>query len=1113
MFKYLAEIAEVKYDVIESEFIDALELKEISSEVALTIKNKTISSEGNKEIPISITLKTDNEKYELFENPIFLVTMPEGVTIDSVTNGEESVLYGGLKISKLEAINEKQILIEVSGNQTEYVKSNINTQINFTAKVNIEKLMPNKIDKITMQYQNKGEIYNLESEGINIIASNLKVVTHLKVENYNGEGATLEKYSDNKQEIKGELPIENTEEIEAIVTYTVINNYDSEIVSLQATEATFYDYRESKKILSSYGENNISIKAGEMKQFTQRVKIPADLYYGEKVDVLSLMEYTYSSTKYTLRNNINIATEGKEGLRDSTIIDDKIKIETFAQLGDGTAITENDEVFDEQIISYIMEVTNISNETISNVIVTNKQENGNIYDLTEIEMTNYVESSEPRIEHRYGELDTDTKTFESFNLQPGETKELLCRVVTKKTDTIDITSANINILAEGIEEQNIAKISNNVKETTLKTSTENLRNEEVPMHGDETLQISNRITNLTDEIMTDIKVKMYLSEGLRCVENSTIVEALNLGDEVIDILSDIEYNKENNYVQLNIENLNAGEEIKLVFYTHILPLEIEQLSSEVSAYAKINDIVSNNIEINVKQLDTKLSVTQTINIAEGQKLKNGETAIITGEITNIGHVDSIVTIEDCLPEGLEIKRVYLKKGNQITDVTEKVVGSLIYIDTESDVKTGETLIIEIEVTVNTSKIVQQELKNQILAEPTHGNTAYSNEISILIDSEVDTNMNGQQPDSNPEYEEPENKDPEIKDPDEGQLPDDGKQEPDIPNTEKPDDGKDEGKEQTYSISGYAWVDENENGVRDEKESIKNVIVKIVDLNNKNSFLKNEDGNEIEIKTNESGYYKINDIPKGKYNIIFKYNTNMYELKENTGTKDYIIESTNEKVAITNEINLEENKTIDLALIELTEFNLKIEKYISKVIVQTANETKTSTYTNKQLAREEIQRKYIQGATVLVEYTLEVSNIGEMAGYITEIIDYLPKDMKFYSELNEQWYMGDDENLYNTTLSNVAINPGETKTIKLVLSKTMTKQNTGVTTNIAEISNAMNIKGYADTDLSNNQSKAEVIINPATGAVVTYLIAIPISIAIIAVGVYIIRKKVIGKEIK
>ena len=137
----------------------------------------------------------------------------------------------------------------------------------------------------------------------------------------------------------------------------------------------------------------------------------------------------------------------------------------------------------------------------------------------------------------------------------------------------------------------------------------------------------------------------------------------------------------------------------------------------------------------------------------------------------------------------------------------------------------------------------------------------------------------------------------------------------------------------------------------------------------------------------------------------------------------------------------------------------------------------------------------------------------MEGYATQIIDYIPNDMKFYSELNTQWYMGEDGNLYNTSLANEKIKQNETKELKLVLSKTMSKENAGVTLNTAEIKDMTNVKQYEDMNSNNNQSKAEIIVNPATGTIITYIIAILSAITIIAVGVYITNKKIVGKELK
>lgn len=1094
-FEYLVEIATVKYESTENKFLKPVELKNTTSEVGLTVKNQTISSEGNKEIPLAITLKTDNEKYELFENPVFIVTMPEGITIESVTNGEESTLYGGLTISRLEPINPRQIKIELSGTQTKYVKSNINTQINFTAKVNVEKLMPNKIDKIKLQYQNKGYVYDIESEPINVIASNLKVVTHVKIDNYNGEGAILERYSDNSKKVYGELPIENTEEIETTLTYTVINNYDSEINSLQATEAIFFDNKGNQKILTSYGENNISIKPGEMKQFFQKINIPAGLYFGEKIDLLTLTEYTYSGTTYKLHNNINISTEGKQGLRDTSIIDEKLKIETFAQLGNGTALTEQDKIYDEQIIQYVIDVTNISNETISNLKITNRQDNGNIFDLEEVEVINFVESTEPYFEHRYAELKESEKSFTIFALNPGEIKQLICRVVAKKVEPENITTANISVSAENIEAQQIQTLTNTVKESNIKTFSRTATMQELKLYADSPVQILTYIENREERKIENLHITLYLSEGMTWKENYPI-EALDIYDQELDLIENINYNEEENYITFNITQLEEGEQIVISSYLHMKSMPIEKLLGYEEVNVKVNDIISNSVKLEIHQLETTLDITQTVNIDTNQKVKNNQKIVFTGEIKNTGCVDSLVTIYDYMPTGLEISKIELIRKGEVIEKEKMDI-----VDIALELEKGETITINIEVIVNTSRITKEELTNKIWALPEVGEMVVSNEIKIKIESDIDNSQGEEIPKEDihtpDEFEKP------IETPDKPNIPDtpDNPDEPIIP--EKP----------TYSISGNIWSDTNKNGTKEENEAIKDVTVKIIDINNQNSFLKDKLGNEIEVKTNSNGEYKIEGILEGKYSVIFKYNTKVYELAKNTNVKDYIIESTNEKVAITNNIDLNSNQTINVQLKELSKFDMEIDKYISKVIVQTKNGTKTSGYENKQLVREEISTKYLEGATVLVEYTIVVTNKGELEGYITEIIDYLPKDMSFHSELNNQWYKGEDGNLYNTSLANTIINPEESKEVKIVLLKTMNKANTGTTSNIVEISKTKNNKNYEDINLNNNQSKAEIIVNPATGVTITYLVAILNAIVIVAAGMYIIKRKIIGKGIK
>ena len=173
---------------------------------------------------ITVTLKADNEKYELYKNPIFKFTLPEGVTANSVEKGTITATDKEFTISRLET-NGREIILELAGEQQKYVTSDINPQITFKANVSVEKLMANKQDRIKIEYLNKyinaEKVYEKESSLINVIASNSSVVTHLKVENYNNLGTTLEKFSTRGVEVSGKVPMNAEEIIEAPVKYTI----------------------------------------------------------------------------------------------------------------------------------------------------------------------------------------------------------------------------------------------------------------------------------------------------------------------------------------------------------------------------------------------------------------------------------------------------------------------------------------------------------------------------------------------------------------------------------------------------------------------------------------------------------------------------------------------------------------------------------------------------------------------------------------------------------------------------------------------------------------------------------------------------------------------------
>ena len=154
-----------------------------------------------------------------------------------------------------------------------------------------------------------------------------------------------------------------------------------------------------------------------------------------------------------------------------------------------------------------------------------------------------------------------------------------------------------------------------------------------------------------------------------------------------------------------------------------------------------------------------------------------------------------------------------------------------------------------------------------------------------------------------------------------------------------------------------------------------------------------------------------------------------------------------------------------------------------------------------------------------EYTITITNEGKVAGYARELVDYMPEGMAFSSDLNTNWYLGTDGNIYSTSLANTLIQPGETKTITLVLTRRMTGENTGTVVNTAEISQAYNEYGLEDGDSTpgNRQdgeddiATATTLIAMGTGREVASFIGITLGvIAIVGLAVFLIKKYVIKR---
>ena len=198
--------------------------------------------------------------------------------------------------------------------------------------------------------------------------------------------------------------------------------------------------------------------------------------------------------------------------------------------------------------------------------------------------------------------------------------------------------------------------------------------------------------------------------------------------------------------------------------------------------------------------------------------------------------------------------------------------------------------------------------------------------------------------------------------------------------------------------------------------------------------------------------------------------------------------------------------------------MSLKKGIS--LVQVSNKKGTSSYRfdNTDTAQVQIDGKYMAGSVVAITYTFTIKNEGAVSGYINKVVDYKSKELSFSSTLNPEWYQDTNGDLYNTSLAKKELKPGETAELSLILTKTMTSENTGLTNNTAELAEVSNDLGLKDINSTpgnkntkeNDFGKADIIIAVKTGGILFYGGIVLIVLAIFALGAYEINKRVLRR---
>lgn len=827
------------------------------------------------------------------------------------------------------------------------------------------------------------------------------------------------------------------------------------------------------------------------------------------------------------KNQMVAKAPAKNAVEGNVVNSNGLKIDTKVIAGD-KILSNNETIYEEQILKYQVEITNTTDSNIENVKVVGKIPDGMTYvDL--VEGTFYNENYEfvPNTEVRQKEIEVGT-------LSAGQTETYYYEVKVNDlldTETQKATNSEVKVYI-GENEISTYTLANTISQADIAVELKNVEGR----HRRNGIVYFAKVSNISNIDQKNVTVNIPLSENLQIEEIEIWGQEEGTYEKVV----------QNNNISVKFNNIKKFENSDNTNQDEDDVLGFELAENEVGIYITANVV---NIEENddyswsintiatataedgrvYKSNESRATgyieavrITQESN-RTGEILNAGDEVIYTIKIENLGDVTpewgkyTKVNLIDYIPNQLKVYSVTYNT-NSISYNTEKYEKEVIvtpqdtYLDftqideMNNNITDEPRLKLDLYIGMNETSIIT--IKTRVDAVPKNVKienyaTVTGEFIKTKQSNIIQNTIKGYLTDDSEIIEDP-------SDPNKPVNPDEpGPDNPDNPETKK------------HTISGLAWIDENENGQREETEQrLSGVEVMLLDITN-NQYVQDGNGNIITKTTNTNGQYSFDNINEGNYYVIFKYNNEDYEittyqqsgvsLDTNSDAMQREIMLNNEAVfvGLTDIINLTSDKqNIDLGLIKNKIFDLKVDKYIQKITVQNSKGTKQYNYNNEKFAKIEIPAKQIANSTLAVEYKIVVTNVGELAGTVNELIDEMPSSLEFNSELNSNWYRAIGNNLGNTSLSRQEIKPGESVETTIILTKKL-DDTIQTYTNIAKIGISDNEKHISDMNTANDSDKVEIIVSIQTGSLTRYIgtvVASILSIAIILCITLIITKK-------
>ena len=1163
-------------DIVSTESTKNVDLTEPTQKASITTSNNRLSTiVKNENVEIKVTLENDSADDTMYTNPKIKITFSENIeTInvkdckvyfdDELEIDEDSIMFYE------NGDGTKTIELKLKGTQTKY--NNVAAKgatVVLTTDITLNTLTPTTNTQITAEITNGDSTVTNVATDVKYIAPS-GVVTTNSMTGYNGD----EKIEVINGESQKALIPTKAEQKEVTYTMNVINNYENTldhvvvlgrtpfkdnkdvstslslgsnitmplasgitVTGVDTSKVTVYysengdattdlsnsqngwttsvtDYTKIKSYMIVLNED-YTMNSGDTFIFTYKATLPANLDYDQSVYENYGVFFNNNKTSGTIEDKA-IAT--KIGLTTGNIA--KLDAKLTSTIGEGASVKSG------ETLEYELTINNIGALDANNVKVEIKLPP----ELSFIpnEGDNYTfKTIEPSLD------DTDTldqKDKENTEINGDDYNSLLelaNKLMQEDNKYLEDQYASILVL-------DLGKINaNSTTKKTLKFTAKSYENVKVEVKASVSYDnaepiATNTISNIIEKVSFNTQIVSKYTSRKEGENYSFQITLQSSQDSYSDEYGSEDNNRKNTVVTFNLPDELEYESIQLTKlnedtaqYDDItsttnvkvkgkkVTVNIGEVDGErgkiLTVNAKVGKLsdgvykkdvtVTSNVKAdgteteNIKDISVTInkpgvSVAQTANIPEGTTISAGEDFVYTFTAQNLSDIYlNDVEFTDALPKEVQFKyiEVIYEDGTIDNEVDINGDGS---VNAKFYLLAGQKITINIHVAANSID----------------NDTDISNKAKFVHEDigEVETNSVAHV----------------------------------IKHFEKTDvnvDPDDNNKE-TRKVIGTVWVDSNKDGVKDANEQ-RVSGVKVLLLDNSTSNIAISSNNEQCITTTGTdGSYMFNNVPQGKYSVIFFYDSAKYSPttykksgvseEQNSDAIDKTVnyEGKDQIAAVTEEIVLSDtNKfNIDLGIVEDAKFDLKLDKIVQAITVNNGKNTTEHVY-NSKLAKIDFESKYAKTSSMVVEYKFTITNEGGIAGYVKKLADYLPEGLKFNSELNKDWYEGKDGVIYNASLANTIINPGESKEVTLILTKNINGDNDfGLINNSAEIYETSNDYGVLDIDSTpgnkatneDDYSTANVLTSVKTGDVVIYTTLILTVIAIVGIGLYMIKKKVL-----